>query len=467
MLKFNSSRGAVKSARFIAENEYGEVIGDADTYEEALTLGGSVVIDTQKSPLESKFEMEKFSKNIVKEIMSGRMEENAAAELVAEKRGCNVGYAKKLLSSWIESYKPELLASGVKDLSEELNKRFDVDGNLFSWFEDYVGENGIASSKGGELVRAASKVISAWQAGGDKIGRGMGKLSVNSAARFILSKTDLPINSEIEGMLSGESVVGDEEYSEWIEDFSDEIEAFLRDNEELFHEANDEDFADWGEDEDYSEEPKFGVVYFKDGRGIQYWFEEGDDGWKCSDVVYNQSLEYSEGDRFGEDDPAYANINPEIEWGEFEKDGIIYSWEAVGDADEDGKFHEWEIVQVAANGQVCAVGDSADPMDFGAALYDEKGNELGETELVSQAFIRSIHILNKGKYGIQVNKGFKANNQAETRDDWILIDKNGNPDDTNPVEFNTREDAEISELFRNAKLRYADVRVVSYKDVNR
>ena len=135
--------------------------------------------------------------------MSGRMEENAAAELVAEKRGCNVSYAKKLLSSWIESYKPELLASGVKDLSEELNKRFDVDGNLFSWFEDYVGESGIASSKGGELVRAASKVISAWQAGGDKIGRGMGKLSVNSAARFILSKTDLPINSEIEGMLSG------------------------------------------------------------------------------------------------------------------------------------------------------------------------------------------------------------------------------------------------------------------------
>lgn len=467
MLKPSNSRGAVKSARFIAENEYGEVIGDADTYEEALTLGGTVVIDTQKSPLESRFEAEKFSKDIVRRIMSGRIGENEAAELVAEKRGCNVGYAKKLLSSWIDSYKPELLASGVKDLSEELNRRFDVDGNLFSWFEDYVGESGIASSKGGEIVRAASRIISAWQANGDKIGRGMGKLSVNSAARFILSKADLQINSEIEDMLSGESIVGDEGYSEWIEDFSDEIEAFLRDNEELFHEANNEDSADWGEDADYGEESKFGVVYFKDGHGIQYWFEESGNGWKCSDVVYNQSLEYSEGDTFGEDDPAYSSINPEMEWGDFEKDGIVYSWEAVGEPDENGKFHEWEITRVAANGQVCEVGESADPMDFGAALYDEKGNELGETELVSQAFIRSINLLGRGKYGIQVNKGFKADRQAEARDDWVLLDKNGNPDDTDPVEFDSRKTAEDSKLYENAKLRYADARVVSYKDVNR
>lgn len=38
----------IKSARFIVEDEFGEVIGSADTYEEAETMGGARIIDGEK-----------------------------------------------------------------------------------------------------------------------------------------------------------------------------------------------------------------------------------------------------------------------------------------------------------------------------------------------------------------------------------------------------------------------------------
>ena len=46
-LDLTSSR-KIKSARFIVEDEDGEVIGSADTYEEAETMGGAKIIDGEK-----------------------------------------------------------------------------------------------------------------------------------------------------------------------------------------------------------------------------------------------------------------------------------------------------------------------------------------------------------------------------------------------------------------------------------
>jgi hypothetical protein len=46
-LDIASSR-KIKSARFIVEDEDGEVIGSADTYEEAETMGGAKIIDSEK-----------------------------------------------------------------------------------------------------------------------------------------------------------------------------------------------------------------------------------------------------------------------------------------------------------------------------------------------------------------------------------------------------------------------------------
>ena len=43
-----ASSRRIKSARFIVEDEYGEVIGSADTYEEAETMGGAKIIDGEK-----------------------------------------------------------------------------------------------------------------------------------------------------------------------------------------------------------------------------------------------------------------------------------------------------------------------------------------------------------------------------------------------------------------------------------
>ena len=43
-----ASSRRIKSARFIVEDEDGEVIGSADTYEEAETMGGAKIIDGEK-----------------------------------------------------------------------------------------------------------------------------------------------------------------------------------------------------------------------------------------------------------------------------------------------------------------------------------------------------------------------------------------------------------------------------------
>jgi hypothetical protein len=45
MFKYNEK---LFSARFIVEDEFGEVIGSADTYEEAQTMGGARIIDGEK-----------------------------------------------------------------------------------------------------------------------------------------------------------------------------------------------------------------------------------------------------------------------------------------------------------------------------------------------------------------------------------------------------------------------------------
>ena len=446
----------LKSARFIAENEFGEVLGEADTYEEAAALGGTTVIDTMKSPLESKAEIEKFSTEIVRKIMSGRMGEEKAVSMVAEKMDCNAGYAKKLLSAWIESRKPTLLESGVEDYSEEMDKEFNLDGDLWSWFDDYVPEEGPAPTKGGEILRAAMRIMERWAEGGEKVGRGYGNKSLNPAARYIADNVNAAFVEDMEKMIAHDAVLSDDEYENWLDDFEVGVEAFLRDNEELFHERNAGSYENWREDVDY--DISLGECYVEDDAGNKYWFKkEGQDEnevWVCAKVEFNGEPKYEIGGNIDE------GVSESEEWGTYEADGFLYDWEAVGEPDENGLFHEWKVVDVRIDNQLCEKDEFADPLELGA-VYDADGNEISEQEFIASQFIESIALLGVGKYGIEVNKGFNEN------DAWYLIDKDGKPNDLDPVEFRSRDEAQRSELFRNAKTEYADARVVSYKDVNR
>ena len=445
----------IASARFIAENENGEVLGEADTYQEALTLGGTTVVDTENA-LESSFGGVRFEKGLVQDIMSGKIEESAAVEKIASKRGCNIGYAKKLLASWIEEHKPELLKSGVEDVSEDLEREFDVDGDLWSWFDDYVPEEGAASTKGGEILRATMRIMERWADGGEKIGRGYGNKSLNPAARYIAENVDAAFVEDMEKMLAHEFVPTNEEYEKWMDDFEAGVEGFLRNNEEVFHEANFGNYEDWQEDADY--DISLGECFVEDDAGNKYWFKkEGrdeEDAWVCARIEFNGSPKYEIGDKIEE------GVSEEEEWGTYEEGGFLYDWEAVGESDENGLFHEWRVADVRIDNQLCEKDEFADPLELGA-VYDADGNEISEQEFIASAFIKSIFYLEKGKFGIQVNKGFGGN------DDWILLDKNGKPNDLEPVEFRSRDEAQRSELFKNAKINYADARVVSYKDVNR
>lgn len=87
----------------------------------------------------------------------------------------------------------------------------------------------------------------------------------------------------------------------------------------------------------------------------------------------------------------------------------------------------------------------------------ESSNILGEGKL-----IQSVFLIGKGKWTIEVNKGTK-----EKTDSWDLIDETCEVNNKEPVEFNSKEEAMKSPIFKKAKMKYADVRVVSDKDVNR
>lgn len=456
----------IYSERFIAEDEFGEVLGGADTYEEALSLGGVKVIDTMEELQNSREQIMygdmEFGADVVRRLMSGKIDEDGALDAIMNEKDCNVGYAKRLLASWIEDYKPHLLKSGVEDEAADLDKPFDIDGNFESWFREYVPNEGSCPTQGGEILRAANRILYRWWNDGEKIGQGYGNETVNPAARYIVDKIDSKETREIEDILNGSLEMDDNEYEDWINRFRKNIEDILRENEQLFHTPNDEDFWDWEEEGDVDE--RIEECYIEDD-GNEYWFAKDGEGWKCSTIVCNKSA-HKEGSEFGDETADKFGLDKFAEWGTFADRGYEYSWEALDEGDDEG-HHEWLVTDVAPEEKLCEVGDWADPTEFNSTIYGPNGKEISEGELLVQTFIRSVNILTYGKYGIQVNKGFKSGPQAEVRDDWVLIDKNGEPNQIDPAEFDSKKDAERSKLYENAKLRYADVRVVSYRDVNR
>ena len=451
-----NARKPVKSARFIVEDESGVVIGEADTYEEAQTLGGTV-IDTQKDSIQShrkivksgkylesptdlaveiseyfdykmpsrkqvadymsdKFGTDKnayssndfvdtldsvmmelpyhceqeiesskkisnanFSTNIVKAVLSNRMTQEEAITQICSRNNCNRGFAKNILSRWIDEKYETLLKSDAE--IADIQKEFNVDGDLNSWAEDYMPGSGKANTKGGELVRAAQRILNEYYESGNMIGRGFGNETVNPAARYIIEKTDFSGNGEIEDMLNHDVQMDDSEYNSWLKRFETDFTNWLRDKEDLFSTPNDDDIADYIEEDD--------VEYFlkkfhaEDSFGNQYVFEDKDGEFECTEVIIANKNSYKEGDTFSENDDIASEFDRTEEYGTFEKDGVSYDWEANGSSDENGNYSSWKIVRVTIENQPYEVGDLLDMDDFETLkFYDENGNEITYDDLM-------------------------------------------------------------------------------------
>jgi len=354
-----------------------------------------------------------FPVKTVKNIMSGVWTEERAAQNIAEKQNINVGYARQILSSWIEQYKPKLIKSGVLDVAEDIDTEFDIDGDLESWAEQYTNPEGKSNSVGGEMVRAAMQIIYRYNNDGDMIGCGYGNETVNAAARYITEKAEMGVNEQIQKWLDHEERADDYDYDNFIETFTTEIEQILRENPELFQEPNNDDYWDWKEDEDM--DYGFDECYLDDGDGNQYWFQLDNDRWTCTGIELDpNAVTYSEGDTINEGDEYSDEIDRTEEFGSFEADGFIYEYAGDDWDDEREEYTSWQITKVVPEDPYCDEGDTLDFYDLepdelsGFRLFDNNGNEIDERTFLASSLIKSAFFAgDEGEVIIEINDNGK------------------------------------------------------------
>ena len=336
-----------------------------------------------------------FPVKTVKNILSGKWSEDYAAECIAQKQDINVGYAKQVLSSWIEEYKSKLIKSGILDIAEDINTEFDIDGDLESWAEQYTNDSGKANTVGGEMVRAAMQIIGRYNNDGDMVGRGYGNESVNPAARYIIEKAEMGVNEQIQAWLNHDERADDYSYEQFLDKFTSEIEQILRENPELFQKPNKDDYWSYKVDDDLNY--GFDECYLDDGLGNQYWFQpNGGDMWNCTAIELDPySVTYSEGDTIFDGDEYSDEIDRTEEFGSFEADGFIYEY-AGNDWDDDlEQYTSWQITSVMPQDPYCNVGDNFNYYDLepdslnGFTLFDHNGNEIDERTFLANSLIKS------------------------------------------------------------------------------
>ena len=391
-----------------------------------------------------------FPVKTVKAILSGRWSEEQAVQNIADKQNVNTGYARQILSSWIDQYKPKLIKSGILDIAEDINTEFDIDGDLESWGEQYTNDSGKSNTVGGEMVRAANQIIYRYNNDGDMIGRGYGNESINAAARYITEKAEMGVNEQIQKWLDHEERADDNDYYNFIETFTTEIEQILRENPELFQKPNKDDFWDWKEDDDMN----YGLdeCYLDDGNGNQYWFQlDSGDRWYCTGIELDPySITYSEGDRIYEDDEYVDEIDPTEEFGSFEANGFIYEYAGDDFDDEKDQYVSWQVTKVTPVDPYCDEGDTFDFYDFepdelmGYTLYDHNGNEIDERTFLASSLIKS-NITSGDEVVIEIERHGKWEIVAQSDDErgWTL------KGDATPAIFDNKADAKNSQLAKD------------------
>ena len=386
-----------------------------------------------------------FPEKIVEGIMSGLYTEKQAIENISQKQSVNIGYARQILSNWMEEYKPQLIKSGILDIADDINKEFDRDGDLDSWFNDYVPQSGGANTIGGEIVRAAMRILYRWYNDGDMIGKGYGNQTCNPAARYLLKylPDDRIVREEIESLLNHDKVLSEEEYDSFAETLKSDVEDFLRDNEELFHQPSKspyEDSKDPYEDKDTS----IGSCIVTDSDGNEYYFDDIGDQWRCSEVSLKEAV-LEEDDYISDGDEYSDYIDSSEEYGSFNISGVDYDYEATDEADDDGMYHEWKIISVRPSDPFCDEGDilnyydlEPDNLGYGFTLYDMSGNEIDQREFLASSLVES-KVVTQGRYYAEVN----------SNGEWVILGENG-VGNGSPIEFKNQNDANSNKMYQKA-----------------
>lgn len=317
-----------------------------------------------------------FFAEIVSGVLTHSMSEDQAIKKIAVRNNYNIGFARNIFNEAIKN--PDYINSGVMAIADDLNKDFDLDGNIDSWTKEYMENSGNSTTLGGEILRAFNRIDYRYYNDGDMIGRGYGKETVNPAARFLVEKcvgwTEV---GNLEDMLNGESDINksDDYYNEWLEDLKYSLEDYLRNHEEFFYTPNKDDMLDYSTEDD--KDAGVTECYFEDGQGNEYWFEnDGSGDWKCYEVKYADTPEFEVGDVVSSTQiEHYLDLSPDDEYIDFNIENFKFSAEKI---EED----EWEITNIEVEGGLAGEGDNWSVDDLvRETVYDSNGNELSEKDL--------------------------------------------------------------------------------------
>ena len=371
-------------------NGYGTCFGTGSVYDESYFSSNPafglpctvipVVFEVSDSVTSSKKPetTKQFVTRILSELETGEITEDEAAEEIAEANDVNIGYARQILSNYIAD-KDRYITSGMLELGDALNVEFDPDGNLDSWSVDFATDpEKPAPTLGGELVRAARYIISAFRDNNEKVGWGYAREVLNPAARFIVENTDYKQNDVFEDLLDGQTY-DDDAYRQFIDMFEIDFADYLRDHEELFHKLNKKSFEENVNDEDeYSSIDYFSV----NNEHVDYWFRYEDGQYVCDNVDPVVNQEWNEGDIITAEDFPFDNIDFNEEYGTFDyDDGFIYSWEdgdgeSVRISNVEYKYSEFE------EGDVLTPDELENLAENGYKFHDTNGNEIRISDIM-------------------------------------------------------------------------------------
>ena len=329
------------------------------------------MVESSKTPNGDKA----FLSNIVSSVSTNNMTEEQAIKRIALRNNCNEGFARNILSEALND--ETLISSGVMEIADDINKEFDIDGNIDSWLKAYMKDEGKSNTVGGEILRAFAKIRYRYYNDGDMIGRGYGKETVNPAARYLYEHVLDSSTADIEEMLNGESDINSshETYEDWLEGYEGSLENYLRNNEELFHTPNKEDMLDYRTEED--KDSSVTECYIEDDEGNTYWFEnDGSGDWKCYQIDSGSDKEFEVGDVVDSSQlEQYVDFADEDDYLDFDLNGLSYSAERT-DGDS------WEITNIDVDGGAASEGDywSVDDL-LRYDVYDSQGNSLSENDL--------------------------------------------------------------------------------------
>lgn len=313
-----------------------------------------------------------FLSNIVSSVLTQSMTQEQAVKRIALRNNCNQAFARNILSSAMED--TTLIQSGVMAIADDINKDFNIDGDIESWFTDYVPREGAANTVGGEILRAFAQIRARYYNDGDKIGVGMGKDTVNPAARYLVDKcvgwTEV---SNIEEMLSGDSDINkdDDSYKEWIEDCKYSLEDYLRNNEDYFHAVNKDDMWNYKTEDDNRE--SVDEIFIMDNDNNEYWFQGGGDGWHCYTINYSHEPKYHV-DEWVDDLDDIPDTSGDF--CDFELDGFEYS------AEKSSNNTDWMITDVRLPDGIVQLDEEWETSDFEPYdIYDNQGREISINDL--------------------------------------------------------------------------------------